>query len=549
MTSFRSAHSPVRTIVLRWLILGVALMLPAGALRAEGDSREVWYELLLRNQHCGWMRAVEDQVEGNVRTITETHLRLDRAGQGVTIELSSEFVETPDGRPVRMKVRTATGGPPTESEYLFIESPKAADGGAAGAAPGTVRVTVRQGAQSRESVEPWPTGAWLPPRAAERFFAERRKAGAKEVVYQTIDGQAGLTPGTVTCTLAGSEEIQIPAHVAAALGSGGEGRRIPVTTWRVVNSLMPVESTLVLSSDGEIVSSSTMLGAERLESRLSTRERSKGVVGAGPELMLSIMVKPDRPLPGVERSRAMVYRVSVADGTMPDLPTSGAQRFTRLDARSGTLHVVLDQPQPVPAEEAGRVEYIQPSSTIESDDPLVRRLAEDALRGHDRDSPAEKAERLRRAVARHVSGKGLATAFASAAETARSREGDCSEHAVLLAAMLRTAGIPARVAVGLVYVDQFAGSKDVFGWHMWTQALVPAPQSPAPQSPEDEGPGDEGPRNELIWLDLDATLPESTSYHAGHILTGVSDLAAGPTDPALGQMIPFLGRLKIEVGK
>ena len=43
-------------------------------------------------------------------------------------------------------------------------------------------------------------------------------------------------------------------------------------------------------------------------------------------------------------------------------------------------------------------------------------------------------------------------AFATAAEVAQSREGDCTEHAVLLAALARACGIPSRVAIGLVYV-------------------------------------------------------------------------------------------------
>ena len=38
--------------------------------------------------------------------------------------------------------------------------------------------------------------------------------------------------------------------------------------------------------------------------------------------------------------------------------------------------------------------------------------------------------------------------------------------------MLRADGIPARVASGLVYADGFLGSRDIFGWHMWTQALI-----------------------------------------------------------------------------
>ena len=39
---------------------------------------------------------------------------------------------------------------------------------------------------------------------------------------------------------------------------------------------------------------------------------------------------------------------------------------------------------------------------------------------------------------------------------ARTRSGDCSEHAVLLTALLRARGIPARVSHGLVYLEQRA---------------------------------------------------------------------------------------------
>ena len=45
-------------------------------------------------------------------------------------------------------------------------------------------------------------------------------------------------------------------------------------------------------------------------------------------------------------------------------------------------------------------------------------------------------EALRDLVHTHISGKHLSTAYASASETARTGSGDCTEHAVLLAAVL-----------------------------------------------------------------------------------------------------------------
>jgi hypothetical protein len=46
--------------------------------------------------------------------------------------------------------------------------------------------------------------------------------------------------------------------------------------------------------------------------------------------------------------------------------------------------------------------------------------------------------------------------------------GDCTEHAVLLCAMLRGRGIPARVASGFVFVPQLSA----FAPHLWTEAWV-----------------------------------------------------------------------------
>jgi transglutaminase-like putative cysteine protease len=48
-----------------------------------------------------------------------------------------------------------------------------------------------------------------------------------------------------------------------------------------------------------------------------------------------------------------------------------------------------------------------------------------------------------------------------AISTLENRVGDCNEHAVLLAALARAAGIPARIEAGLVYL------KGRFYYHAW----------------------------------------------------------------------------------
>lgn len=75
------------------------------------------------------------------------------------------------------------------------------------------------------------------------------------------------------------------------------------------------------------------------------------------------------------------------------------------------------------------------------------------------------AQRINRFVFTHIRNKSLAKAYATALEALESREGDCTEHAVLFSALAKIAGIPTRLATGLVYVP----GQNVFGYHEWVE--------------------------------------------------------------------------------
>ena len=76
------------------------------------------------------------------------------------------------------------------------------------------------------------------------------------------------------------------------------------------------------------------------------------------------------------------------------------------------------------------------------------------------------AKAINRFVHKHISNKSLARAFATATEALESREGDCTEHAVLFSALAKIAGIPNKLVTGLVYVG---GRTPVFGYHEWVE--------------------------------------------------------------------------------
>jgi len=69
-----------------------------------------------------------------------------------------------------------------------------------------------------------------------------------------------------------------------------------------------------------------------------------------------------------------------------------------------------------------------------------------------------------------IKDKCLDVGFASAPEVARSPRGDCTEHTVLMIAMLRRLGVPARAALGWVALDM--GNETVLGLHTWAEVKI-----------------------------------------------------------------------------
>ncbi|MHC4949166.1 MAG: transglutaminase-like domain-containing protein [Planctomycetota bacterium] len=477
----------------------LAVLVPAVLARADSwrPVDEHWYVLEIDGAKAGWMSVVTEEDGVRYRTVSESELRFGRAATRTEIALRSSFVETLDGEPVEVTFRQRMSRETVESSWRFT--------------PEGVEQRMRQGGRETTRRLSAPEGAWLPPRAAWRFRNERREADAATIEYRTIDPQNGLAPLAVRMDRVGEGEFE------------AGGRLVPVTVWTTSTPTIR-EAEEHYTADGFLVFQRIETGLGRLVTRLTTRRDATAPVrGGGPEIMAQTFVRPDRPISNVGRATRARYRLRITTGDLPALPDAGAQQVEDGDTPDVAV-IAVDLARSAAADGApadAAPPLLEPSAMVDADDAIVRRLAARAVRRAG-DAPRDRAEAMRRFVHRHISRKGLATAFATASETARTRAGDCSEHAVLLCAMLRADGIPARVATGLVYVDRFAGRQGIFAWHMWTQALVDG-----------------------AWVDYDATLDRR--YHAGHLLISTSTLADGAANADLASLLTLMGRLEIEV--
>jgi transglutaminase-like putative cysteine protease len=107
--------------------------------------------------------------------------------------------------------------------------------------------------------------------------------------------------------------------------------------------------------------------------------------------------------------------------------------------------------------------YLDAEPLLETKSPEIVALAR-RLRGPEPD-PRVVAERINRWVYDSLA-KEINVGVPSALGTLRARVGDCNEHTQLYVALARAAGIPARVAAGLAYLD------GKFYYHAWPEVWL-----------------------------------------------------------------------------
>jgi hypothetical protein len=114
------------------------------------------------------------------------------------------------------------------------------------------------------------------------------------------------------------------------------------------------------------------------------------------------------------------------------------------------------------------------------------------------DSPTIKMKKLAVLTRKRLEPNPQFSGYATALQAYQSRSGDCTEYAVLLAALGRAAQVPARVVFGLSYSrEKFHGKTNAFAPHAWVQAWVDG-----------------------AWRSYDAAFDH---FDAGHIALQVSD--------------------------
>lgn len=512
----------------RWVgVLAMALLLSPPVLAEDKpafENYEAWFVMNMGGKKAGHMHVELVREADKIISRSAMKIAIKRGQTEIVIEQNSQFIETLDFKPISAESEMKLAAMAQHQKLEFKEDK-------------WVLTSVVAGNTSRSEVVPAKPG-WLTPGGLDQYMRTALERGDKKIEVRTLDLAVGTEPVLIKMEQGKTGDVEV------------FGRTVPATLWTLTMPALPgVKIEQWSDAAGQPVRQTVPLmpGLE-MEMLLADKQLALADFDA-PEMLAATLLKPDKPIKNPRKLKRAVYELSSKDlkkKVGKTVPNASHQKTKWIDAN--TLQVEIDLKSKPDGFDKGfrgvaklderMKEFWQPSAMLNYKDEAVtalyKRPVEQLHKQHgiSTDDFVKLAYRLRDIARDHIEAKDLSVGFASASETARTGQGDCTEHACLLAAMLRGAGIPSRTVTGLVYADQFVGHQGIFGFHMWTQAWITT----------GEGKG--------YWLDLDAAMPgDVNGFDATHIALSTSSMKDGETLNDMVTMLPLMQGLKIKVAE
>lgn len=420
----------------------------AAATRPAGETE--YTAMFLDDVKVGYARHTRTAGASKVTHDVEQSLTIGRGAMNITITVRVSTTETLKGEPLSFRYTMGMGIGGQQGVSGKIEN-------------GIIHLVRNSGSGPQTSDVPYPEGALMP-----------------EGVH-LLQVQKGLAPGTTysysefdpTSAAAIKEDVTVgePEDVAligrteklvpmATVVTMGETRMDGITYYdrdcnplKAVLSVMGMKLTQVACDEAYAHSPNGQFDPVKVISPASpvALENARQLTAATYTLS---PLTADRQLvvPAVEGQSVRTN----ADGTLTVEVKVVEPPPTKLQPYAGT------DPQVLAA--------MKPSPYVESDNPEIVAQAKKII--GDKTDALAIAHDIERWTGEHITGKTLGVGYGSAVTTLHNRSGDCTEHAVLTAALCRAAGIPCRIVTGIAYAETFGELQQRFIGHAWDQAYI-----------------------------------------------------------------------------
>lgn len=429
---------------------------------------DTWMSVLLDGRKIGSLHTTRSVDGGRVTTVQSMSLELERAGLKLAVTSAETNIETADGKPLEFESRAKISGVETVMHGV-VKGDEIA-----------VTSTVAGATQTRTL--PWPKGALL---------AEGQRLAQEH---------AGLAPGTHYANLAFQSEtldaIEIDSKVTGTVVVDLPGGKRSLTRIEQLLKFSGAPMNTVVWVDKNLNVAKGLLPVMGYDlTMLACSKACAQAPNQSTDILVRGMVQAPRSIKADELAHGVTLHARATDAGEPLQFAHTDEQKVSVAGKGVELRIAPLTPASADSEGKPDASDFKPNDWLQSDAPEIVKLA--AQGAGDAKTPREQMLNLETFVRGFITNKDLNVGYASALEVAKNPEGDCTEHAVLLAALGRARGIATRVVDGLAYIDSYGGGQHVFVPHAWAQAYVDG-----------------------HWQSFDAALH---GFDAGHIALSVGD--------------------------
>ncbi|CAN5915725.1 hypothetical protein BH23PLA1_BH23PLA1_23870 [soil metagenome] len=432
------------------LALALTIALPASTLFGQ-EARESWDAVFIAGKKVGHIHTKVESVQARdgrdlLRVQVDLALNFKRLEDSVTMRVRYGTIETLDGSVLRLDTRLQAGGGEMRT-YGDVANDK-------------MILTLEGSGQKQQLEVPWTAdvrGPYGPELSLARDPIEPGQKREVKIFIPDLNriGLSKLEARDFEEITLGKGAIMSLLRVESVV-LDDQGKKLP-----------GMDTTYWIDSGGQVLKSYTdAFGG--METFRTTKEAAMAPSRDKLDMVQATVIRVPRGITNPTATTRVLYRVELKDLEPGEVFPEDPRQSLRTDASGQTiLEVRLAGPE---QGQAGpdRVdeEYLRPNPLINSEDARVIELTRRAI-GNASD-PWARVVAIVQWVADNLRTKNFEVAFASASDVAKDLSGDCSEHSVLTAAMCRAAGVPCRVAIGLVYSEELRG----FGYHMWNEVYI-----------------------------------------------------------------------------
>jgi hypothetical protein len=439
-------------------VWGFCLFLAAGSVTAADPpqlTEEIWEAVHVEGVKVGFLHTTVRPIDADgakrLRTTAELELTFKRQGAVVKLRQEQGTEETPDGKVLAVSLRQGQDKGPQLVLSGALEDER-------------MHIKIDNGRIDRRLA--WNDNV-VGLYRREHLFQDRKPKPDDHFSFVRYEPTLN-TLVTVQVVVREQEEVSVAEGKKSLL-------RIEMTPDKIEVPGHAIQlPTEVWWLDNDFVAQRRQVELDGLGTMILTRTAREAATAAGPAKMIDIGLKTLVPLNKTiarpHETRTAVYRITLKNDPEPGtaFASDAHQEVKNLKGNTFELHVHPVRPTAKKSDaDPPAAEFLESCHFINSDDARVKEFAQKAA-GDEKDT-WKKAQRLEKWVKQNMRVDNTVS-LAPAGQVARELRGDCRQYALLTAALCRAENIPARTAIGLLYVEKMG--RPQLGFHMWTEVWV-----------------------------------------------------------------------------